>query len=69
MPLVKCPACGKKTEYNRENEYRPFCSERCKLLDFGAWADEEYALPTQDTALTEEDLDRIEQALKEKGEL
>ena len=68
MPLVKCPACGRRTEYN-DNEFRPFCSERCKLLDFGAWADEEYAMPTQDTALTEEDLDKIEQALKEKGEL
>ena len=68
MPLVKCPACGKETEYNG-NEYRPFCSERCKLLDFGAWADEEYALPTQDTGLTEEDLDRIERALKEKENL
>jgi uncharacterized protein len=69
MPLVKCPACGREIEYKLDNEYRPFCSERCKLLDFGAWADEEYALPTQDTALTEEDLDRIEKALQEKGDL
>ena len=69
MPLVKCPACGKETEYNAENEFRPFCSERCKLIDFGAWADEEYALPTQDTALTEEDLEKIEKALKEKENL
>jgi endogenous inhibitor of DNA gyrase (YacG/DUF329 family) len=68
MPRVKCPACGKETEYEG-NEFRPFCSARCKLLDFGAWADEEYALPTQDTALTEEDLDKIERALREKGEL
>lgn len=68
MPLVKCPACGKEIEYHG-SEHRPFCSERCKLLDFGAWADEEFALPTQDTMLTEEDLDKIEQALKEKGEL
>ena len=69
MPLVKCPACGKETEYSSENEHRPFCSARCKLIDFGAWADEEYALPTQDAALSEEDLDKIEKALKEKGEL
>lgn len=69
MPKVKCPSCGKETEYNAENEFRPFCSERCKLLDFGAWADEEYALPTQDTALTEEDLEKIEKALKEKENL
>jgi endogenous inhibitor of DNA gyrase (YacG/DUF329 family) len=39
------------------------------MLDFGAWADEEYALPTNDAALTEEDLDKIEKALREKGEL
>lgn len=68
MPQVKCPACGKESEYN-DNEFRPFCSGRCKLLDFGAWADEEYALPTQDTELSEEDVDKIERALKEKGEL
>jgi len=68
MPQVKCPSCGNRTEYEG-NEFRPFCSERCKLLDFGAWADEEYALPTQDTALTEEDLDKIEKALEEKREL
>ena len=41
MPLVKCPACGKETEYSQSNEFRPFCSERCKLIDFGAWADGE----------------------------
>ena len=68
MPLVKCPMCGREVEYEG-NEFRPFCSERCKLLDFGAWADEGYALPTQDTALTEEDLDKIERALEEKGDL
>jgi len=69
MPKVKCPNCGKETEYSKENEFRPFCSERCKMLDFGAWADEEFALPTQDTALTEEDLEKIERALKEKENL
>lgn len=68
MPLVKCPSCGKQTEYTG-NEFRPFCSERCKLLDFGAWADEEFALPAQETSLTEEDLEKIERALKEKGDL
>ena len=68
MPLVKCPTCERKVEYS-DNEFRPFCSERCKLIDFGAWADEEYALPTQDTALSEEDLDQIEKVLKEKANL
>ena len=66
MPIVKCPSCKRETEYNG-NEFRPFCSERCKLLDFGAWADEEYALPTQETSLSEEDLDKIERAMAEKA--
>jgi endogenous inhibitor of DNA gyrase (YacG/DUF329 family) len=65
MPLVKCPTCGKQTEYTG-NEYRPFCSERCKLLDFGAWTDEEFALPAQTESLSEEDIDKIEKALNEK---
>jgi hypothetical protein len=68
MPLVKCPTCGKKVEYGG-NEFRPFCSERCKLLDFGAWADEEYTVPTEDAALSEEDLDQIEKVLREKERL
>lgn len=67
MPLVKCPTCGKQAEYTG-NEFRPFCSERCKLIDFGAWADEEFALPSQTESLSEEDLDKIEKALNEKAE-
>jgi endogenous inhibitor of DNA gyrase (YacG/DUF329 family) len=63
--LVKCPKCGKEAEYNG-NEFRPFCSERCKLIDFGAWVDEEYALPAEDTELTDEHIDEIENALGHK---
>jgi endogenous inhibitor of DNA gyrase (YacG/DUF329 family) len=38
---IKCPICKKMTTWE-ENPYRPFCSERCKLIDLGKWADEEY---------------------------
>jgi len=62
MPLVKCPTCGKQVEYNG-NQFRPFCSERCQLLDLGAWADEEYHLPAQSSELTEEDIAEIERSL------
>lgn len=48
------------------NAFRPFCSERCKLLDLGAWIEEEYSLPTESTELSEEDLEMLEQALKAK---
>lgn len=42
---VKCPTCGKETEFSPQNVVRPFCSERCQTLDLGAWADETYAVP------------------------
>lgn len=66
MPIVKCPHCGKETEFTG-NEFRPFCSERCKLLDFGAWADEEFRLPSESATLSEEDVDAIEKATEERS--
>lgn len=67
MTVVKCPNCGRETEYEG-NEFRPFCSERCKLLDFGAWADEKYAVAVEGADLTEEDLEEIEKAVTRKAE-
>lgn len=43
-----CPRCGQPSHW-QDNPFRPFCSERCKLIDLGAWANEEYKLPTQDS--------------------
>jgi len=65
MTVVKCPRCGKETQYEG-NEFRPFCSERCKLLDFGAWADEEYSVPDVSSIPNESDIAEIERALREK---
>ena len=65
MPIVKCPHCGKETEF-KGNEFRPFCSERCKLLDFGEWADERFAIPTESIQLTDEDIDAMERAREQK---
>jgi uncharacterized protein len=39
---VQCPNCGGASVYAASNPYRPFCSERCKSIDFGAWANESY---------------------------
>ncbi len=36
---VKCPTCEKQVVWNESSPWRPFCSERCKLIDLGAWAD------------------------------
>lgn len=38
---ISCPYCHKRIVYSQDNHYRPFCSERCKMLDLGAWANEE----------------------------
>jgi endogenous inhibitor of DNA gyrase (YacG/DUF329 family) len=43
--LVDCPTCGKKVEWSEKNKFRPFCSERCKQIDLGAWAEEKYSIP------------------------
>ena len=45
--IVKCPQCRKSTNYSPKNAFRPFCSERCKLIDLGEWADESYKIPIQ----------------------
>ena len=39
---VACPICAKLSTWTNENAFRPFCSERCKLIDLGEWADETY---------------------------
>ena len=41
-PIVSCPQCGKEHRWDTSNRFRPFCGERCKLIDLGKWANEEY---------------------------
>jgi endogenous inhibitor of DNA gyrase (YacG/DUF329 family) len=43
--IVGCPRCGTPVAWTAGNRYRPFCSERCKLIDLGAWAMERYRVP------------------------
>lgn len=47
---IKCPECGKSTEYSPENEYRPFCSKRCRLIDLGEWIDGTYKVKTEENS-------------------
>ena len=44
---VRCPACGGPSRYAPDNTYRPFCSERCKQMDLGAWAAEDFRMPAE----------------------
>jgi uncharacterized protein len=46
MPaIVKCPTCGRPLEWSEQSPYRPFCSERCRLVDLGAWFSEQRGVP------------------------
>ena len=42
---ARCPQCGKIADLTPDTRSRPFCSERCKLIDLGAWAAESYRVP------------------------
>ena len=44
MKLIDCPTCGNPAKWSDDNESRPFCCERCKLIDFGDWANEKHRI-------------------------
>lgn len=48
VKVVRCPACGGESIYASTNPFRPFCSDRCKNLDFGAWASESFKMPEEE---------------------
>jgi hypothetical protein len=43
--IVKCPQCAKEVVWDQQNQWRPFCSERCKLIDFGDWVEANNRIP------------------------
>jgi endogenous inhibitor of DNA gyrase (YacG/DUF329 family) len=56
---MKCPICGKPTKW-KDNPHRPFCSERCQVIDLGRWAGEEYSvsIPLKDVSEDREKLEK-----------
>jgi len=59
VKTVACPQCGAAVAWTPASRWRPFCSERCKLIDLGAWASERYRVPVaerpdEDTGSREE---------------
>jgi endogenous inhibitor of DNA gyrase (YacG/DUF329 family) len=55
---VECPQCGQPSLYDSSNRHRPFCSERCKQIDLGAWASESHRMPDENPPDDIEGLDR-----------
>ena len=48
MPrVVRCPICRAEASWE-ENPHRPFCSERCRLIDLGAWPEGRYRVPGEE---------------------
>ncbi|MBQ74421.1 MAG: DNA gyrase inhibitor YacG [Gammaproteobacteria bacterium] len=58
--IVKCPICTKAVAWIESSTYRPFCSDRCRLIDLGEWADGKRSIPTdaEHDDVTASDLDR-----------
>ena len=60
---MKCPICKKETTFEN-NPHRPFCSERCKLMDLGKWASEEYRIAGEKQNQSDEEGDEKKQTEK-----
>ena len=41
----QCPGCGAPVDWAARTPHRPFCSDRCRMLDLGAWVTGEYCIP------------------------
>ena len=52
--VVNCPRCGAPVTWSAESPFRPFCSERCKLMDLGAWATGKYRVPDESPGADDE---------------
>jgi endogenous inhibitor of DNA gyrase (YacG/DUF329 family) len=55
--VVPCPTCQRPVEWSEASPFRPFCSDRCKLIDLGAWITEKHAIPGEELVASFEDSD------------
>ena len=67
LKTARCPQCRQVSSLETSNRFRPFCSERCKLLDLGEWFAEKHSIPvvesdsdTEDAVPRTQDLDRLQ---------
>ena len=63
---VECPTCQEKFSYY-ESKFRPFCCEKCRMIDLGQWFNEGYAIPSE-KPLEYEDIDEIEKEWEKKSD-
>ena len=53
--IVSCPQCGAPVAWSPASRFRPFCSERCRMIDLGAWASESYRVPVAEESVEADD--------------
>ena len=61
--LVKCPTCRRQIDWSA-SEFRPFCSDRCRLIDLGAWLSEKHAIPEDAPAAGDPPADESDPVLR-----
>lgn len=66
--IVRCPHCGESSEYSPRSSFRPFCSERCRLIDLGEWAEGSYKVPVAPDEMTQDELELLAEKLGESEE-
>lgn len=55
--FVACPTCGKAVPWSEASPWRPFCSERCRLIDLGEWLEEGRRIPGEEQPAAPEEGD------------
>ena len=57
IETVPCPHCGKPVAWTESSKWKPFCSDRCRLIDLGGWLSEKNALPAEEPLVDQESSD------------
>ncbi len=55
--IVQCPQCRQSVPWQADQLWKPFCSERCKLIDLGDWASENHRIPDNSSQINQIDID------------
>ncbi len=57
--VLNCPQCKKEIVYSSDNKNRPFCSDRCRLIDLGEWASEKHVIKGEEFIVAKDDENEI----------
>ncbi|MCK5649110.1 MAG: DNA gyrase inhibitor YacG [Gammaproteobacteria bacterium] len=58
--IIKCPTCSTKHDYYQSKPWSPFCSERCRLIDLGAWAGEEHRIKGESIPVSDQPMNKTD---------